>query len=67
MRLGRVSKNIIWILACRVVQALCALLINSLTARYFGPTNYGIINYAASLVAFITPLMKLGINNIIVN
>lgn len=67
MRLGRVSKNIIWILACRVVQALCALLINSLTARYFGPSNYGIINYAASLVAFVTPLMKLGINNIIVN
>lgn len=67
MRLGRVSKNIIWILVCKLVQAVCALIINSLTARYFGPSNYGIISYAASLVAFVTPVMKLGVSNILVN
>ncbi len=67
MRLGRISKNIAWILGCRVAQAVCALIINSLTARYFGPSNFGIINYAASLVAFVTPIMKLGVSDIIVN
>lgn len=67
MRLGRISRNIAWMLGCRVAQAVCALIINSLTARYFGPSNYGIISYAASLVAFVTPLAKLGISDIVVN
>lgn len=67
MRLSKVSKNIAWILACRIAQAVFALIINSVTARYFGPTNYGVISYAASLVAFVTPLMKLGTTEIIVN
>ena len=31
-----------------------------LCARYLGPSNYGLINYAASIVAFAIPLMKLG-------
>ena len=67
MRLSKVSKNIAWILACRIAQAFFALLINALTARYFGPSNYGVISYAASLVAFVTPMMKLGTTDIIVN
>lgn len=67
MRLSKVSKNIAWILICRIAQAFFALIINSLTARYFGPTNYGVISYAASLVAFVTPLMQMGTGNIIVN
>ena len=66
MRLNKVSKNIAWILACRIAQAFCALIINALTARYFGPSNYGLISYAASLVAFVTPLMRLGTSDIIV-
>jgi O-antigen/teichoic acid export membrane protein len=31
-----------------------------LSARYLGPSNYGLINYAASIVAFALPIMKLG-------
>ena len=38
-----------------------------LTARFLGPSNYGLINYAASVVAFFTPIMELGITNIIVH
>lgn len=67
MRLTKVSKNIAWILGCRIVQAVFALVINALTARYFGPSNYGLISYAASLVAFVTPLMQLGTAHITVN
>lgn len=36
------------------------------TARYLGPSNYGIITYAASLVAFVTPIMYLGLSNVLV-
>lgn len=35
-----------------------------ITARYLGPTNYGVINYAAAVVAFVAPVVQLGFGNI---
>ena len=67
MKLNRVSKNAFWIISCRIVQSVFALLVNILTARYFGPANFGLINYAASIVAFFAPIMSLGITEILVN
>lgn len=63
---NKVLKNASWIIICKVVQAVLALVINMLTARYLGPSNYGLITYAASLVAFAAPIMQLGINNVLV-
>lgn len=63
----RVVSNASWIIGCKIAQSGFALVINALTARYFGPSNFGLINYAASLVAFVVPLMSLGINEILVN
>jgi len=59
-------SNISWIVGCRVVQALLSLVITMFTARYLGPSNYGIINYAASIVAFIAPLVNLGLTEVMV-
>ena len=64
--MNKVAKNASWIIACRIVQAVFALIINMLTARYLGPSNYGVITYAASLVAFVVPIMQLGFSNILV-
>ena len=63
---SRVLRNASWIIACKVTQSVLALVINMLTARYLGPSNFGLITYAASLVAFAVPIMQLGINNILV-
>ncbi len=63
---NKVIANASWIIACKIVQAVLALVINMLTARYLGPSQFGILNYAASLVSFVTPLMQLGINSILV-
>lgn len=63
---NKVFKNASWIIASRIVQALLGLVISMLTARYLGPSNYGVINYAASIVAFVLPLMHLGINSVLV-
>lgn len=38
-----------------------------LSARYLGPANYGLINYAASLCALMTSFCTLGTNDIMVN
>ena len=64
--MNRVAQNAVWIIGGRIVQALLALVINMLTARYLGPSNYGLITYASSLVAFVVPIMQLGLSNVLV-
>lgn len=63
---NRVLKNAGWIIGCKLVKALLTLFVTILTARYFGVANYGLINYAAGIAAFVTPLMKLGLDAVIV-
>lgn len=64
--MNKVAKNATWIIACRIVQSVFALVINMLTARFLGPSNFGLITYAASLVAFVLPVMQLGFSSILV-
>ena len=64
--MNKVAKNATWIIACRIAQAVFGFVISILTARYLGPSNYGLITYASSLVTFVTPLMQLGFSNILV-
>lgn len=63
MRLNnRIVKNATWIIGCKVAQAVLALIVSMLSARYLGPSKYGLLNYAASLVAFVVPIMHLGLD-----
>ena len=58
--MNRVVNNAAWIIGCKIIKALLTLLVTALTARYLTPIGYGLLNYAASVVAFVLPLMKLG-------
>ena len=63
------NKNVAnagWIIGCKMIQALLGVVISMLTARYLGPTQFGTINYAAAIVAFVTPIAKLGLTHVIV-
>ena len=60
-------KNSFWIISERVIQMILSFIIAMITARYLGPTNYGILNYGASFVTFFASITKLGIDAIIVN
>lgn len=42
------------------------LFVGMVTARYLGPSNYGLISYASSITAFAVPIMQLGLSNILV-
>lgn len=64
---NNVLKNASWIIGCRIIQSVLGLFVGMLTARYLGPSNYGIINYAAAIVAFVTPIMQLGFRNTMVH
>lgn len=66
MKGSKVLKNASWIIVCRVAQSVLSMVVTILTARFLGPSNYGIINYAASIVAFFVPFMQVGLNFILV-
>ncbi|MCQ2429221.1 MAG: flippase [Clostridia bacterium] len=59
-------KNAGWIIASKVAQSVINLVISMISARYLGPSNYGLINYAASIVAFVVPIMQLGLSKTLV-
>ncbi len=62
----QVFNNAKWIIACKIIQSLLQLIVGMLCARYLGPSNYGLINYAASIMAFALPIMKLGLDSTMV-
>lgn len=63
---NKAASNAIWLIAGKAAQSLIALVVGMLTARYLGPSNYGLISYAASIVAFVVPIMNLGFSNVLV-
>ena len=63
---NKTIKNIGWLMGGRIVHMLLSFLIGLLTARYLGPNNYGLINYATAYTTFFTAICTLGINSVIV-
>ena len=45
---NKTIKNIGWLMGGRIMHMLLSFLIGLLTARYLGPSNYGLINYATA-------------------
>lgn len=64
---GKIVKNATWLIACKVVQSLLSFIIGTLSARYLGPGNYGIIDYAAAIVSFMVPVVQLGFRSTLVH
>lgn len=50
---NKTIQNAKWIIGCKIVQSLLQMVVGMLSARYLGPSNYGLINYAASIVAVV--------------
>lgn len=62
----KIVSNASSIILCRIAQSVVNLVIGMISARYLGPTNYGLINYAGSIVAFLIPIAQLGLRNVLV-
>lgn len=63
---SQTSINAFWLVGGKVIQMILGLFISILTARYLGPSNYGLINYASAYIGFFSALCTLGINSVIV-
>jgi len=55
-----------WLIGGRVMQMVLSLFVGVLSARYLGPSNYGLISYGFSLVNFFMSFCTLGINSVII-
>ncbi len=62
----KVIKNASWIIVCKIAQSVISLIIGMISARYLGPSNYGLISYAGSITAFVMPIMQLGLGKTLV-
>lgn len=66
LRTNKIVKNAGWIIGGKVTNKLLAFVVGIFAARYLGPSNYGLINYAAAYATFFASLCTLGINSVIV-
>lgn len=66
IRENKVIKNASWLIGGKIIQSVLGFLISMVTVRYLGPSNYGLVNYAASIVNFVVPLANLGLASVLV-
>ena len=64
---NRFLQNTSWIIGANLVQMVLSFIIGMISARYLGPANFGVINYAAAIVAFFTSIASLGMEGVLVN
>ena len=60
------TKNAVWLISGKVAQMILSLFVGVISARYLGPSNYGLISYGSAMVSFFMSFCTLGINSIIV-
>lgn len=56
----RIISNVFWALVGKMTGLVSALLVGILVARYLGPTQYGVMNYAISFVTLFLVIATFG-------
>lgn len=62
-----VLSNSGWMMGQQIYNMLLQLVIGSISARYLGPSNYGLLNYSSSIIAFFSIICRLGLDGVIIN
>lgn len=62
----KVLKNISWLFFDNIIRILGGLSIGIWVARYLGPSDFGVLNYALAYTALFMLFVKLGLDQIIV-
>ena len=66
LSINKEFRNAGWIIGEQVFQMLVSLIVGVLSARYLGPSNYGLINYTGSFVTFVTSITTLGMDSVVI-
>ena len=64
--LQRILDNTGWLFADRIIRMGVGLVVGVWVARYLGPEQFGLLNYAMAIVAMFGAFAGLGLNGIIV-
>lgn len=64
--LKKIVANISWLFADKILRMGMGLIVGAWTARYLGPGQYGILNYAIAFVSLFLPFTTLGLDNIVI-
>lgn len=56
-------QNTGWIIGGKLAQMLLSFIVGLWSARYLGPSNYGLLNYISAYIAFFTSFCTLGITS----
>ncbi|HQG57744.1 MAG TPA: flippase [Candidatus Dojkabacteria bacterium] len=62
----KVLPNTFWLLANRIVQLLVNVFLSAWMARYLGPSDMGIFNYALVIIGIFSVFSFLGLDSIII-
>ena len=58
--------NIFWMFSGKAYYILASGLMSVFIARYLKPTNFGVISYVLSLIAILSPLITLGLEQVVI-
>lgn len=62
----KIVTNTSWLFMDRIARMGFGVVVGVWVARYLGPTDFGLLNYAQALVALFTALATLGLDRIVV-
>jgi polysaccharide transporter, PST family len=62
----RVIGNTSWLVADKLLRMVAGLVVGVWVARYLGPEQFGLFNYALSFVTLFSPIASLGLDSILV-
>lgn len=63
---SKVFKNASWLIGARIAQMAINFVVGLLTARFLGPSNFGLVNYGMAYTSLFFSFCTLGLNSIIV-
>lgn len=66
MKKNRFVGNAGWMMLKNIYSMLLSLIVGSLSARFLGPSNYGVLSYGTSIISFFTIVSKLGMDGVVV-
>ena len=60
-------QNTAWLMFGSITRMIIQLIVGAISARYLGPTNYGVLNYAGAYISLFSIICELGLTISIVN
>ena len=64
--LQKILSNTGWLFADRLLRMGVGLFVGVWVARYLGPEQFGLFNYAIAFVSLLSPIATLGLDNLVV-